>query len=237
MEKAPALDTLYHFETPEGVVLTMSVAGPVTRALAFAIDALIRYSVVFAIAMVVSFLGQLGNGLLFLTLFLMEWLYPVVFEVLTGTTPGKKQLGLAVVHADGTPLTWSSSLIRNLLRAVDFLPFLYGIGLVSMLIHPQFKRLGDMAAGTLVVHSLAQTPRRNIPEDAEPVALQVALSAAEERAILDFAERCEKLSPSRADELAEHVADVLTEGQSELESKRESPSRRLIRIASSLIRS
>jgi len=237
VEKAPALDTLYHFETPEGVMLTMSVAGPVTRALAFAVDAVIRYSVVFAIAMVVSFLGELGNGLLFLTLFLMEWLYPVVFEVLTGTTPGKKQLGLAVVHADGTPLTWSSSLIRNLLRAVDFLPFLYGIGLVSMLIHPQFKRLGDMAAGTLVVHSLAPAPRRNLPEDTEPVTLQVALSATEERAILDFAERSEKLSPSRADELAEHVADALSEGQSGLESTRESPSRRLIRIANSLIRS
>ncbi|MCG8464804.1 MAG: RDD family protein [Xanthomonadales bacterium] len=236
MDKPAALDTFSHFETPEGVVLTMSVAGPVTRALAWLVDAVIRYSIVFAIAIVGSTLGNLGNGLLFLTIFLMEWLYPVVFEVLKGATPGKKQLGLAVVHADGTPLTWSSSLIRNLLRAVDFLPFLYGLGLLSMLIHPQFKRLGDMAAGTLVVHVTANGKRRAIPKT-EPLPLQMVLSANEERAILDFAERSEQLSPSRADELAQHVVQALIERGYVNSTAGESASQTLVRIANSLVRS
>ena len=73
------LDTLTHFETPEGVVLRMSVAGPVPRALAWLIDAVIRYTLLFIIAMITIWMGDFGTGLLLLSMFLLEWLYPVVF--------------------------------------------------------------------------------------------------------------------------------------------------------------
>jgi hypothetical protein len=68
-----------------------------------------------------------------------------------GQSPGKRWAGLRVIRADGTPITLSESLIRNLARLVDFLPAAYGIGVVTMFIDKQSRRLGDLAAGTLVV--------------------------------------------------------------------------------------
>jgi uncharacterized RDD family membrane protein YckC len=77
----------------------------------------------------------------------------VLFELSPwAATPGKRALGLKVVMDDGLPVTPAASLIRNLLRAADFLPFLYAAGLISMLVRADFKRLGDLAAGHVVVH-------------------------------------------------------------------------------------
>lgn len=201
------LDTLTQIETPEGVVLTMSIAGPVPRALAWVIDALVRYAVLTAVLFTISRFGSLGTGLFVLTWFAMEWFYPVLFEGLHGATPGKRRMGLLVVHDDGTPLTWSAAMLRNLLRAVDFLPFLYGIGLGCALMHPQFKRLGDLAAGTLVIHAPQMPPRRRLPS-APPHLPAIALSMEEQRAIVDFAERSAGLSPARAEELAQHLTGL-----------------------------
>nr|GFD53798.1 hypothetical protein [Tanacetum cinerariifolium] len=77
-------------------------------------------------------------------------------------------MGLRVVHDDGTPVGWSASLLRNLLRFVDMLPFGYSVGAFACLQHPLFKRLGDLAAGTLVIYRDAPTPRPTLP-DAPPV--------------------------------------------------------------------
>lgn len=86
-------------------------------------------------------------------LFLLEWFYPIIFEVYRqGQTPGKKVMAIKVLQDNGIPVGWPTSLIRNLLRAVDFLPMMYGFGVVSMLIARNFRRLGDLAAGTLVVY-------------------------------------------------------------------------------------
>ncbi|GAB4196940.1 MAG: RDD family protein [Wenzhouxiangellaceae bacterium] len=205
MTDAP-LDTLNRFETPEGVVLTMSVAGPVPRALAWLIDALFRYTIVIGLMMALGFLGYLGGGLSLLILFVVEWFYPVYFEVVHGATPGKKRLGLLVVHDDGTPLTWPSGMIRNLLRVVDFLPLMYGVGLITMLFSREFKRLGDLAAGTLVIHAPAGRQRLQVPE-AAPLLPPLALTVDEQRAVLDFAERSNQLSSSRAEELAQHLVN------------------------------
>jgi uncharacterized RDD family membrane protein YckC len=141
------------FETPEGIDLGLRVAGPISRALAWIIDAFIRYSVLFALSTVLASLLSFGMGLFLILLFLLEWFYPVVFEVVRGATPGKKAMGLLVVHDNGTPVGWSASMIRNLLRSVDFLPFFYCAGLISILLNSRFKRLGDLAAGTLVVYA------------------------------------------------------------------------------------
>ena len=98
-------------------------------------------------------LAGLGQGLMLLGFFLLEWFYPVFFELRSGATPGKRAMGLRVVHDDGTPVGAVASVIRNLLRVADFLPLFYAAGLVSCLVDRDFRRLGDLAAGTLVVHS------------------------------------------------------------------------------------
>lgn len=172
------------------------------RALAWAIDLVLRAMVVVAVMMGASYLGAAGWGLALLVMFVVEWLAPAWFEVAWhGQTPGKRALGIAVVNDDGTPVRWGASLTRNLLRAVDFLPFLYGLGLLTMLVERDFKRLGDLAAGTVVVYAPGRARARALPQAAaEPPPF--ALSLEEQRVVLDFAERSASLTPERLEELA-----------------------------------
>jgi hypothetical protein len=145
---------------------------------------------------------------------LVEWFYPVWFELRSGATPGKKAMGLVVVHDDGTPVGPSASLIRNLLRALDFLPLFYATGLISMLIDRDFRRLGDLAAGTLVVYADRPRVDRHIPERA-PRAPTGRLDTDLQQAILDFAERSPRLSRARCAELAELAVDKGSGGRNQ----------------------
>ncbi|MCG7974452.1 MAG: RDD family protein [Candidatus Thiodiazotropha taylori] len=196
------LDTLRQYEIPEGVTLHLRVAGPVVRACAWAIDALIRTLIYLALAILLGYLGELGLGVMLIGLFLIEWFYPVVFELHNGATPGKRAMGILVIQENGTPVTPAASVIRNLLRSVDFLPFLYGIGLVSMLSNRSFQRLGDLTAGTLVVYR-DQNIERMEPTTSTALKPPMDLSEEEQLVILNFAERRETLSEERRQELAE----------------------------------
>lgn len=203
------LDTLSRVPTPEGFELTLRLAGPVSRALAYAVDLAIRGALFVAAYVSLAFLGGGGTGLLLLFAFVLEWLYPVAFEVWwNGATPGKRAFGLAVLNDDGTPVGLGASVTRNLLRAADFLPMLYAFGLVSMLCSRQFKRLGDLAAGTIVVYRERALVRSPIPA-AAPLAPPFALTLEERRAVLDFAERHASLSSERANELAAHAVPLV----------------------------
>ena len=207
------LDTARRVATPEGVEITLRVAGPVPRALAYTLDLLFRGAVMFALMIAVSALGNFGSAIMLLAAFMLEWLYPVLFEVLSaGATPGKRAMGLIVLNDDGTPVRWPASLTRNLLRAIDFLPFLYFIGFVTMVANRDFKRLGDLAANTLVVYRDEKPAAASIPE-ASPIAPSIPLTLAEQRTLLDFSERSSRLTAERAAELAEIVAP-LTSGHS-----------------------
>lgn len=206
---APPLDTRYQVETPEGIDLPLRPAGLMVRAIAFAIDLGIRGLIMGVLFIVLALLGRLGMGLGSLLLFAISWWYMVLFEVLRqGRSPGKQWMGLRVVHDDGTPIGWSASLLRNLLRFVDLLPFGYFLGAISCLQHPTFKRLGDIAAGTLVVYNERPLTRPQLPE-AEPRRSPVPLTLAEQRAVLGFAERQGELSPARVNELAALLAQPL----------------------------
>jgi uncharacterized RDD family membrane protein YckC len=206
---AALLDTRHQVETPEGIDLVLRPAGLMPRSLAFAIDLLIRGGILLAAFLLLALLGQFGAGLGTLIYFLVNWWYPVLFEVLyQGRTPGKKAMGLRVVHDDGTPVGWASSLTRNLLRFVDMLPFAYCFGAISCLSHPAFKRLGDLAAGTLVVYRDEAPKRPQLPE-AEAERAPFPLNLAEQRAVLDFAERGSSLSGARRAELAGILAEPL----------------------------
>jgi uncharacterized RDD family membrane protein YckC len=196
------LDTARRIATPEGIELTLRLAGPVPRALAWAIDFGLRLAILGAAATVLGMLGGFGAGIFLLAWFALEWLFPAWCEVhWNGATPGKKALKLAVLHDDGTPVGWPAALGRNLLRAIDFLPIFYGFGLAAMLANREFKRLGDLAAGTIVVYREARPRGFAVPE-ALPLAPPVVLTLPEQRAVLDFAERAPGLTPERAEELA-----------------------------------
>jgi len=196
------LDTARRIATPEGIELELRLAGPVPRAGAWALDFLLRLALLLAASMILGALGGFGTGVFLLLWFALEWLFPAWCEVhWGGATPGKKALNLAVLHDDGTPVRWPAALTRNLLRALDFLPFFYGIGLVAMMMNRDFKRLGDLAAGTIVVYREAKPRGFQVPAGV-PLAPAVPLTLAEQRAILDFAERAPGLTPERAAELA-----------------------------------
>jgi len=204
------LDTTYLHETPEGIDLEIKVAGAAPRACAWLIDILIRFAIYIVLTILFSRLEGIGDAIIFISIFLIEWFYHVIFEVYRGATPGKKQMGLIVVNDNGTPISWSSSLIRNLLLAVDFLPFMYGFGLLSLLFSQNFKRLGDYAAGTLVVY-------QHKPPSAlkyEKITAQVPppyLKTTDRITILNYLERAPQLSTERRIELANILQSITKE--------------------------
>jgi uncharacterized RDD family membrane protein YckC len=194
--------------TPEGVRLSLVPAGPGRRAFAWAVD--------FGVVLVVLFLAALalvkseaGQGLFLIVLFLVWWGYPILFEVFAkGMTPGKRWLGLQVVRADGLPVGWRESILRNLLLVADFLPMLYGTGIVCMALDPKFRRVGDLVAQTLVVYRPTPwQPRAFGLTESAP--LPFPLLAEEQRALLDLLERIPELSSARLAELGD-LAEPLT---------------------------
>lgn len=203
------VDTRFALETPEGIELALRPAGPLPRALAYAVDLALRGALLGALFVLLSGLGSVGIGLGALLLFLVDWWYMVLFEVLRqGRTPGKQLLGLRVVHDDATPVGWSASLLRNLLRSVDMLPAGYALGLFCSLHQAHFKRLGDLAAGTLVIYSERPVADADLPA-AEPHAAPWPLAVAEQQAIVQLAERHAQLPSHRSRELAALLAPAL----------------------------
>jgi uncharacterized RDD family membrane protein YckC len=197
------LDTVFTAETPEGIALELRPAGLVARGYAFVIDAAIRLAVLIAAAGALAAMSRFGAGIYLILFFLLEWFYPVLFELLPGAaTPGKRATGLRVVMDSGLPVTPAASLVRNLLRAADFLPVLYGFGLAAMLANRDFKRLGDLAAGTVVVYREEKLAHAATIPAAPPVPPPFSLSLEEQRALLEFAERSQSLTTERLQELA-----------------------------------
>lgn len=204
------LDTRYRVEIPGGINLDAEVVGPIPRFLAFAIDLCIRGVIVFVLLMVAIPFGSfgVGGGFFLIFLFAIEWLYPVLFEVFwRGQTPGKKALGISVINDDLTPVSLGTSLVRNLLRTVDFLPLFYLAGLVTMLSNRHFQRLGDLAAGTLVI-SVRESARAAPVKELEPLAPSTSLLRREQTSIIDFLQRSPQLSEPRQQELADILEGV-----------------------------
>lgn len=154
-------------QTPENVAFGYQVAGIGSRFLATLVDTLLllllQIVVILVLVLVLSGFDLLGEtialwvyAVLGIVSFIFFWGYYIFFEMLwNGQSPGKRWVGLRVIRTDGTPITLSESFIRNLTRLVDFLPAMYGIGIISMFLDKQSRRLGDLAAGTLVVHDRA----------------------------------------------------------------------------------
>ena len=128
------LDTVVAAETPEGILLELRPRVS-ARFYAFLLDWLIRLMIAYAAAIATAFMGGFGAAFWLVFYFLLEWFYPVVFELgRSGATPGKSIVGIKVVMDNGLPVTPAASFTRNLLRVADFLPFLFGAAIVSMLL-------------------------------------------------------------------------------------------------------
>jgi len=164
-------EEIIDIDTPENVAFGYQVAGLGSRFIATLLDTLIIIFLQVLIVLVrilvlymvdastlnedAAFSGWIV-ALFGLIAFVFYSGYYVLFEMLwNGQSPGKRVAGIRVIRTDGTPITLSGSLIRNLARLVDFLPFMYGVGVITMFLDKQSRRLGDLAANTLVVHDRA----------------------------------------------------------------------------------
>ena len=205
--------------TPEGVDLELTLAGVGSRFSAALIDFLIQVALLTALG--VAFLiggdfGGWGDAAFALLAFLLFAGYDVLFEVLaSGRTPGKRLNGIRVVRVDGSPVRFLTSAVRNVLRLVDIL-FFYLVGIVSILVTRRNQRIGDLAAGTLVVrerlaemtkdpYAAASAPPR---PDGEWQSWDVGGVTAEElSAARAFLARRYELTPEARRLLADELAD------------------------------
>jgi uncharacterized RDD family membrane protein YckC len=142
--------------TPEGVVFSQELAGPVPRFLAWLIDALIQLALVLILGIVLSLLSLIAGGFAEAFAILMFFLLSIGYSIFLewfwrGQTVGKRALGLRVVDAQGLRLHFSQIVVRNLLRVADALPMFYLVGGIACLASRRSQRLGDFAANTVVV--------------------------------------------------------------------------------------
>lgn len=180
----PALEKL-NIDTPEQVALEFSLATVGSRFLALAIDSVIQAGSALVLLMIVaagSWVAGLALdtarpwvlALLVLGLFTIYYGYFAVFEVLwNGQTPGKRVIGLRVIHSSGRPVSAFEAILRNVVRIADQMPAIYGVGIVSVFLTERSQRLGDLAAGTVVVHErMAALDARQFGVDITPAASQ-----------------------------------------------------------------
>ncbi len=162
-------------DTPEQVGLEYSVAGVGSRFVAALLDSLILFAFFFAEILAMVAIGtaasRTGNGsvssaagkwflavVVFLN-FAVAWGYFALFEAYWhGQTPGKRVMKVRVIKDSGRQITLFEALARNLLRVVDYLPGFYLVGLITLLCNKRNQRLGDLAAGTMVVHERLEEP-------------------------------------------------------------------------------
>ena len=154
-----------------------------------------------------------------LVLFAIQWLYGAFFETLmNGRTPGKAMLELRVVKADGSPARFSDFLLRNLVRAADFLPMAFGVGVVVMALDPRMRRIGDHVAGTVVVaearRAMLEAVRIHPPvtdDERHALPARVDLRPEEIEVIEAFLRRRRRLNDQRAQELAAQFGPALAD--------------------------
>ncbi|MHC1725488.1 MAG: RDD family protein [Syntrophobacteraceae bacterium] len=144
--------------TPEGVEFSLHVAGPISRFLAYVIDAACIFTAAGVagklLSIVSAFSEQFGMAIYILTIFIISVGYGIILEWFwRGQTVGKRLLRLRVMDERGLRLNFSQIVVRNLLRAVDSLPVLYLVGGVACLLSPRGQRVGDLAASTIVVRN------------------------------------------------------------------------------------
>lgn len=228
-----ALHEVSHIETPEHIALQFQLAGVASRAFAYIIDFFVQLvplmaaliaAVVFAPEMLVGKaymveskghieMSLLAKAVAALAVFCVNFGYFFLFEILwRGQTPGKRAMGLRVLREGGYAVDPRAALIRNLLRAIDFLPTFYLLGMGMVFWGRAGKRLGDYAAGTMVIREAAYEPS---PQETHDVRLQRTagstpagppqnhrLTPQERALVVQFFARAEGLHPAARDKVA-----------------------------------
>ncbi len=203
---------------PEGVSVNLIPAGIAVRSIAYLIDFLIRAVVIISCGIVFSYMGNVGEGLLLLLYFIVSWGYYIYFEAKNGQTPGKKKVNLRIVQDNGLPAKLSHIVLRNLLRSADAFPFAYCLGLAVMVSGKESKRIGDWAAGTLVVYD--EDPKiKMLTKEYDSKVPNFNLSTEEQQAVIAFSQRSYELSPSRQAELANILSKQLAVSDEEATQK------------------
>ena len=217
-----ALDKL-SIDTPEQVALDFALASIGSRFLALAVDTVIQTAATIALvalglaglALVSINLEAAGPWLLaglFLAYFLIYNAYFAIFEALwNGQTPGKRMIGLRVISTTGRPISVFEAILRNVVRIADQLPGIYAIGIVSIFVTERNQRLGDLAAGTVVVHERA-VEAQDLELRLEPPAVPTRHGAAkllpEEAAVIElFLRRRAQLADYERSRRAAQVAE------------------------------
>jgi uncharacterized RDD family membrane protein YckC len=219
------IDPVWTVHAPEHVAFQVRPAGPMARGKAFLIDLIIRLVGFVALTFVIVLLSAVSGGgagaagLILLAWFVTEWGYHFLFEwKRAGATPGKRAAGIRVVDSQGMPIGAGASALRNLLRAADWMPFGYAVGLVTMVCSGGFRRLGDLAAGTVVVYEADHHRGARTPKD-DPKVLELAralprtvatsLPGKTARALAAYIARRHQFAPPRRAEMARRLAPQL----------------------------
>ncbi len=229
-QREEPIDTVMAVEAPEQIRFRLRLAGPFQRGAAHVVDLLIIVVLLAALAIALLLMSapfatwlqrpealeRAGTGVFLLALFMVQWGYFALFESLaSGQTPGKRLFGLRVLRTGGEPITFADAVLRTVLRAADLLPFGYAAGIACMLVDPCFRRLGDLAAGTLVVaedRTRVAVPLVIIPptrDEAVDLPPRVVLDADELRTLEAFLRRAPSLGAALATSLAAIVAEPL----------------------------
>ncbi len=211
-------------ETPEQIALEFPLAGMGSRGMALLIDTLIQVLAVIAVVIVLAIAypdldqhwasaGKWTTAIAIFLIFCLYWGYFAAFEALwNGQTPGKRQAKIRVISSSGRPITVFESVARNFMRAIDS-QLLYVVGVIACAIDRKNRRLGDMVAGTVVVHELqeqgdsywyAEQRVSGVSPAAEAIA---ALTPSEFQLIETFLNRRLDLPPAQRLQAANGIAD------------------------------
>ncbi|HET9838615.1 MAG TPA: RDD family protein [Candidatus Angelobacter sp.] len=212
-------------DTPEQVHLEFTLAGVGSRFMAVFLDILIEV-VLYLILFLLTYLFIAGgpfsparsiwwNALVTVVIFCINWGYYAIFETLwKGQTPGKRWAGIRVIKENGRPINAFEAISRNLVRFIDFLPGIYGIGVVTMLLNAKSKRLGDYVAGTIVVHETSDREASlffNAPTRAEFTLHQAAgLTVQEAELIETFLARRLEIPPEVRRFNAQRITEMIS---------------------------
>ena len=208
-------------DTPEQVALELPVAGIGSRFLAATVDSVLQAALY--VAVIVAFFYGLpmarpfgtarliGPALAILFAFCVYWGYFAFFEIVwKGQTPGKRVAKIRVIKDSGRPINALEAIGRNVLRAVDFLPALYGLGVFVMLLNRYSRRIGDYVAGTVVVYDKWSNDlplNWDVLSGALPPSAQTIRLTAEELGLIEtFLLRRFDLDPVVRDEMAGQIA-------------------------------
>ena len=224
------MSRIFEVITPEHVAIRYELAGIGSRGVAVMVDMLLQILLFMAPVYGITqlrniFTSELAHsiltGLLILSFFIILWAYFVIFETLwNGETPGKRLMGLRVIKDAGYPVDFAAVVMRNFLRAIDFLPSFYAVGFIVQLCSKQYKRLGDYPAGTVVVrHGRADNALQPVGGaavvfrllDAGVISQITRLTRVEYRTVQHFLERRNELPAPLRMEFARRLAQSLIE--------------------------